>query len=1345
MSSQVPSKKIFVWGRSGAPLGVTDVLKDYAEPVDISSKFEDNKIVQISAGSQHCLALTESGSVYSWGQNHSGQLAQGDVADRLEPEIIKTVTLWNATLNRKVVKVCVGELHSLMATSDGMLFAVGDNNDTNLGIGPRSDIVVHPRPVLIPDGMYSTSQATSSSNGSRGPTRKPGHSHSGSSASEGFGIDINTLGRHSLAVNNDGKVFGWGSSNHGQLGLGTYESSFVPRHILSLEGIKIVRVACGWSHSLCLSDDGRVFVFGEGEDGKLGLGNLLDFVVPFTINSFISQKITIETIAAGHFHSAAVDSHGHLYTWGSGTCGVLGHGNNDHQLVPKRVNVWLKLKKDDNERSDGSPKNAQTASKPPVTPKKPSRSEIIHDTNDSEEAQGLVFTPPTTPSKQNKQASYSPSISSAYVGHDHSNDWHERDAVVSVACGAFHMLVATREGLCFSWGKGDTYALGHGNTTDLTLPRQIATLKDQHVSMVACGINHSIAIADVLETEQDEYENTRTPKHRPVYVPMVTTSPSTASTPPTVTIHAPMPQLSSSALSVPGKISSAPGSAKSGTSTPSNPASTKIVGLNANSAVLAVSPNASESPIANAQMLEYAKNAAVARELGSTTTAMAFEKAIYGDLPHGTKRGDVNELPSSTPSSQRLNSSGDSEGATYEPAPVSKPMRISPAQRRKALPQHEEDFPNVMSTWVHTAMDTKEYSIASVRVDAEVAQLRYMLASGGSKPAAAPSRKNSGAPPNQNGKRFKRSEANHAKQVDLEESSSSDPLMGDSSSDNDEFEVPGSPPSEITDPKEMMRRTKRDMEKRHREGPSGLAVSPTQPSQHSSSGSSSVLLNSEGEISKTPVGSSLDHQTAMFSPFLQDRGSVPSSPLFRGSSASKIISTTDEDNDEAPEEIPNFATDSAQNPTIPPVTSSPLKFGISYRIRDSLILPPDHPDFSQIVSTNAIDLLPQLAQIASEVDSSAVLPEATSSEVKGGSKKKKTSIRKKLASMAAGGAANGRFSQLFESMFRNANAPVPERLDATQHGLDKASAAQESVADYWLTVVMPNWESMKRSSSIKRLWRRGIPANIRGVVWSFLIRNELFVDFNLYDAASKSAKMRFQLWLNGAHDSRTLGQSVFHVIDVDVPRTHPETKLFKPGGPFYGDLVNLLHVYSAFDRDMSYVQGMSYLAAFFVTHCVDPFTAFRCFANLLNTHFFRSLFKMNLTQVLRHMSAYELLFERHLPKLFAHFQRLCITPEQYLLDWFMTCFSRAFSLRTSSRIFDCLIIEGEVFLYRTALSILKLSEATLLAADFESLLPLFRHIARELDEDKLFTTISSIKVPKEVRKYIQKITRETVS
>lgn len=32
------------------------------------------------------------------------------------------------------------------------------------------------------------------------------------------------------------------------------------------------RIACGSSHSLCLSDEGEVFSWGEGEQGQLGLG-----------------------------------------------------------------------------------------------------------------------------------------------------------------------------------------------------------------------------------------------------------------------------------------------------------------------------------------------------------------------------------------------------------------------------------------------------------------------------------------------------------------------------------------------------------------------------------------------------------------------------------------------------------------------------------------------------------------------------------------------------------------------------------------------------------------------------------------------------------------------------------------------------------------------------------------------------------------------------------------------------------------------------------------------------------------------------------------------------------------
>ena len=43
------------------------------------------------------------------------------------------------------------------------------------------------------------------------------------------------------------------------------------------------------------------------------------------------------SVAAGANHSLAVTQSGALYAWGEGGCGQLGHGNDEDQLLPKRV------------------------------------------------------------------------------------------------------------------------------------------------------------------------------------------------------------------------------------------------------------------------------------------------------------------------------------------------------------------------------------------------------------------------------------------------------------------------------------------------------------------------------------------------------------------------------------------------------------------------------------------------------------------------------------------------------------------------------------------------------------------------------------------------------------------------------------------------------------------------------------------------------------------------------------------------------------------------------------------------------------------------------------------------
>lgn len=1543
----------------------------------------------------------------------------------MAPEVVKTVTLWNVTLNRKVVRVRVGELHTFMATSDGQLFAVGDNNETNLGVGSRGEVVVHPRAVLMPETSKNTllsssfgdipssprSLASSSSpltaaapisipNATSSPPSPPPSANAASPA-----LDISTLGRHSLAISEQGRVFSWGACGHGQLGHGLTESVQVPRLILSLDGIKIVQVACGWSHSLCLSEDGRVFAFGDGEDGKLGLGNTLDFVVPFTVNHFINKNIKIAKIAAGHFHSAAIDEKGRLFTWGANTCGVLGLGHTERSLLPTQVTNWQRLNHNNTTGARGVALGAENLSssvprfgssipqsklhQQPIsssvatsstqdnakeglkTPSKNSRGRIetpsspgdfksdsktlspdSSDSGNSFNLNSMVITPPATPSKRAKQDAYSPAIASAYQIRDLSIEWKEGDEVVSVACGAFHMMVATRDGSCFTWGKGDSCALGLGTSThDVYLPTQVQALRNWHISKVSCGMYHSMALADLdpLDDPTSSINLSRpgilssTPTYdSKMHFPREISTPNGSSfdrdsstmaraSPHSVNINsegeafkmaitnqilnythegpnsAVLDETKKNTPRGSGELQSAPKgtnsqhhviaqSAKIGTGSGGLSAdSTRPEGRGrASSHSIVAQPSSSlhddsensEIDIPPTPMTQFARAAAEVRVLGISTTASAFEKAIYGVDPQaklaargasssssqdysntsgggsGRGSGDVrnggtaaeganvatagggsirfsaafsaaqsNGSPSklplgsdSNPNSSTLTPSGAPGSTGGDAAPTSsKPMEISPHQRRhtvgfrgnQRIAMEEDDFPSIAATWRNTVVDTEEYSLAIGRVKPEVARLRYMLDSsvGSSRDEFTPSETSTLGAHRRKGR---------GDDSSSDVSKAGGPKEADSKNSGNDSKI------SVSGRKNSTRRNRGDSKSPRSEGDhsdgegDGDVIHDSDGSSSDSSLSESDIENSVEQfedsdeeefddsglssskntsntsqggfgrfdspirprsISQSGTSDSLPSRADSFTLFPQDQTSTASSPnnFIAGSSTSLAIT---EDNNDVTQLSP---TPKRQFKTAKPsrmATVSPVKFGFTTRTPEAPQTETlSEADFEQVpASSSSTSPAARTSEnkTSSGAKKSRVGDMADSSSSEGGKgKTKKGKSKRRGASESSSTSGNGgggrgatRFGQLVEDFFRKRGEERgarrepywnsrSSRLDRSQEEMERQTEKMDSLSDIWLTKIIPQWEVERKKKSVKNYWRRGIPANIRGIVWGFLIKDEISLDFNIYEAAMKTSKLRYQLWIAGNANSNTsgakngdnvsknrngssifnerIGQSPFHVIDVDVPRTHPETKLFKAGGPFHGDLVNLLHVYAAFDSEMSYVQGMSYLAAFFVTHCPDPFTAFRCFANLLNTHFFRNLFKMNLTQILRHMSAYELLFERTLPQLFSHFTDLCITPEQYLLDWFMTCFSRAFSLQIASRIFDCLIIEGEIFLYRTALAILKLSEKQLLLADFEHLLPMFRSIARELDEETLFATIKSIRVPKEVRVFIRKI------
>ena len=79
-------------------------------------------------------------------------------------------------------------------------------------------------------------------------------------------------------------MYVWGSGASGALGLGKDDDEPRPT-ILKIRDYsgkvqRIVQIACGRYHSMCLTEKNEIFSWGEGSFGRLGLGDEGDVDVP---------------------------------------------------------------------------------------------------------------------------------------------------------------------------------------------------------------------------------------------------------------------------------------------------------------------------------------------------------------------------------------------------------------------------------------------------------------------------------------------------------------------------------------------------------------------------------------------------------------------------------------------------------------------------------------------------------------------------------------------------------------------------------------------------------------------------------------------------------------------------------------------------------------------------------------------------------------------------------------------------------------------------------------------------------------------------------------------------------
>lgn len=199
----------------------------------------------IECGGYHTVALNDNGDVYTWGRGDANQLGLPTselFKDDLGLVALKPCKLSFFTENDIFIKsAACGEAHTLLLDTLGTVYSFGWAEDGQLGItDEKISSEFMSKEINIIDSL-----------------------------SEKEIIQISAGSNFSICLSQEGKVFVWGNTEHGQLGYETDQKiQKLPVLVEKIKDEKIISLCCGESHVLCITSDLKYFAWGLGKAGQ---------------------------------------------------------------------------------------------------------------------------------------------------------------------------------------------------------------------------------------------------------------------------------------------------------------------------------------------------------------------------------------------------------------------------------------------------------------------------------------------------------------------------------------------------------------------------------------------------------------------------------------------------------------------------------------------------------------------------------------------------------------------------------------------------------------------------------------------------------------------------------------------------------------------------------------------------------------------------------------------------------------------------------------------------------------------------------------------------------------------
>jgi alpha-tubulin suppressor-like RCC1 family protein len=285
---------LWAWGRNTeGQLGIGNNLNQSA-PVQVGT---DADWIFVESGFNHTVAIRQDGSLWTWGANDFGQLGDSTNLSKPSPVRIGEASDW--------LSVSAYD-HNLALKSDGTLWAWGRNGIAGGGqVGNESTIDVWTPTKIGEDNDWVRGEAGSA---------------------------------HSLALKENGSLWGWGSNTWGEINLSTRA---IPTQIGTANDWSAI--SAGSQFTMGLKHDGSFWSSGSGFGGRLGHGITpnRDRYTLWTLARAGTSNAFAETASGGtgYFGNLLLTKTGDLWAAGATTSALLGKVK--RRLTPQIVHSDL--------------------------------------------------------------------------------------------------------------------------------------------------------------------------------------------------------------------------------------------------------------------------------------------------------------------------------------------------------------------------------------------------------------------------------------------------------------------------------------------------------------------------------------------------------------------------------------------------------------------------------------------------------------------------------------------------------------------------------------------------------------------------------------------------------------------------------------------------------------------------------------------------------------------------------------------------------------------------------------------------------------------------------------------